>query len=133
MTEYTNILITNRLATGTTFAVVQDKHDEQVFVPARTLADLDVKAGDVVRALLVPNAREPERTKWMAVAARVDKKKTSLEILVDRIVADLTSEGMATVEELTDTMQATTQEIEDALAKAVSDGRVTREIVYVAA
>ena len=129
MTEYTNILITNRLATGTTFAVVQNNHSEQVFVPARSVADLHVQAGDVVKAVLVPNARDPERTKWLAVKVCVDTK-TKLDLLVDDIVSELRDDGSATLEELAYTLQVSTEEVEAALTKAIATGRVIREVVY---
>jgi len=64
------IVITNKLPTGTAFAVTLQTPAESVFVPGKVAAAARAEIGDRFMALLVPNVLEPSKTPWMA--ARID-------------------------------------------------------------
>jgi DNA-binding transcriptional ArsR family regulator len=62
-----NVIITNILPTGTTFAATQTSPSRAVFVPAHLAEPAGVVVGEEVRATLVPNTMHPERTPWLAI------------------------------------------------------------------
>lgn len=66
----TEIIITNRIDSGTTFAVTTEPNAEAVFVPAKVADSVRAEVGDRYIALLVPNVLRPDKTPWMA--ARLD-------------------------------------------------------------
>lgn len=66
----TEIILTNRIATGTAFAVLSDDMTQSVFVPAKIIAGLELSPGDRISAIIVPNSREPNKTPWMAVSVK---------------------------------------------------------------
>lgn len=64
------IVIVNKLVTGTAFGVTLSEPSEAVFVPGRVVEASNAEIGDKFVALLVPNTIKPDRTPWMA--ARID-------------------------------------------------------------
>jgi antitoxin component of MazEF toxin-antitoxin module len=91
----TDILITNILPTKTAFGIVADG-SEAVFIPSRVADAADVRIGQTVKALLVPNQTQPEKTPWMAVFIG---EKNDEDTLAEDIKADL-ERGPATAREV---------------------------------
>lgn len=91
----TNIIITNVLPTRTAFGVVADG-SEAVFIPSRVADAADVRIGQTVKALLVPNQTQPEKTPWMAVFIG---EKNDEDTLAEDIKTDL-ERGPATAFEV---------------------------------
>ena len=93
----TEIILTNRLATGTAFAVLADDMTQSVFVPAKLSAGLELSPGDKISAIIVPNNREPEKTPWIAVSIKaVASPQDSIEQM---IIEDL-SHGAGTAQQI---------------------------------
>lgn len=66
----TDLILTNRLTTGTAFAVLAEDMGQSVFIPAKIIAGLELSPGDKISAIIVPNSREPDKTPWMAVSIK---------------------------------------------------------------
>lgn len=64
--NHTEIIITHILQTKTSFGVRAD-NSEAVFIPGKVAVGSDIKTGQSVKALLIPNTNMPEKTPWMAV------------------------------------------------------------------
>lgn len=84
--DFTDITITNILASGTGFAVRNDDM-ASVFISSKVAAQVTLNVGDNMRAILVPNHREPERTPWQAV--RFEACGPAQHPIAARILEDL--------------------------------------------
>jgi len=90
----TPILITYILPTNTAFGVTAAHPHEAVFIPARVTEATGIVVDQEVDAILIPNAKDSERTPWMAV--RIEVKRTAgltAPSLEDRILEVLRDGG----------------------------------------
>ena len=93
----TELILTNRLATGTAFAVLADDMTQSVFVPAKIIAGIELSPGDKISAIIVPNSRGPNKTPWMAVSVKaVAPPEDNIE---EMILQDL-SHGAGTAQQI---------------------------------
>lgn len=128
------ILITNQLATGSSFALTTDTM-ENVFVPSKVTAERPVRPGQKVQAIVVPNMTHGHKTPWVAVAIVDDtpiqppqpqpRKDALAEFILDNL-----EQGRATVEEVASDLNMTDESVETKLAELVAAGRVVRLVCY---
>jgi hypothetical protein len=111
----TEIIITNKLATGTTFAVLASDMTQNVFIPSKLALDASLRPGQKVMAQIVPNMSQPEKTPWLAISLEIGLHAPSMD-LQDRIRGELEN-GPATVYDLAKMLDA---EIEDVQAELKS-------------
>lgn len=131
--QTSEVMIINRLDSGTTFATtVVD--NQQVFVPGKIASMLNVKVGELYKAVLIENTARPDKTPWMAI--RIDKidkvQPDDDEVFCDTILSDLVESGMATVE---DVAVATGYPLDRVVAKMqemARGGRIKRRTFYAA-
>lgn len=127
------ILITNQLATGSSFALTDDM--ENVFVPSKVTAEHPVRPGQKVQAIVVPNMTHGHKTPWVAVAIVDDtpiqppQPQPRKDALAEMIVANI-DQGRATVEEIAEDLDMTDESVEAKLAELVAAGRVVRLVCY---
>lgn len=127
------ILITNQLATGSSFALTEDM--ENVFIPSKVTAERPVRPGQKVQAIVVPNMTRPDRTPWLAVMIIDDtpiqppQSQPRKDALAEIIVANI-DQGRATVEEIAEDLNMTDESVEAKLAELVACGRVVRLVCY---
>jgi hypothetical protein len=106
------IIVTNRLQTGTTFAVRADAMTENIFIPSKLALEANVRPGMKIMANLVPNIQQPDKTPWLCIALHgSEKDATSDTSLRDRIRAEL-GNGAATVYELANALGAEVRDVE---------------------
>ena len=127
------ILITNQLATGSSFALTEEM--ENVFVPSKVTAERPVRPGQKVQAIVVPNMTHGHKTPWVAVAIVDDtpiqppqpqpRKDALAEFILDNL-----EQGRATVEEVASDLNMTDESVEAKLAELVAAGRVVRIVCY---
>ena len=110
----TDIIISNILPTHTGFGVVADNMHESVFIPSRVMHDANLRPGDRVSAMLVPNPTRPDKTPWLAVSLDVTQDKPAPRTLADKIREELES-GPATTIELAMFLDANSSEVQRAL------------------
>jgi hypothetical protein len=127
----TELIVTNRLATGTTFAVLASDMTQNVFIPSKLALDASLRPGQKVMAQIVPNMSQPEKTPWLAIsledAGPLPEKKQSLrDTLGAFILGNLQADGRATVEEIAEDMNMADDKIAAKLAELVAAGRVVR-------
>lgn len=126
--ETTEIIITNILPTRTGFAVIADSTHENVFIPSKLLHDTDIKLGQRVRAVLVPNATQPEKTPWLAVSifdfddTQVPAMRGSLE----KLILDDLKQGDGTAEEIARSIKMPIENVRAKLAEMSASGRIAR-------
>jgi hypothetical protein len=127
----TEIIITNKLATGTTFAVLSSDMTQNVFIPSKLALDASLRPGQKILAQIVPNMSQPEKTPWLAIsledAGPLPEQKQSLrDTLGAFILGNLQADGRATVEEIAEDMNMADEKIAAKLAELVAAGRVVR-------
>jgi hypothetical protein len=127
----TEILITNKLATGTTFAVLASDMTQNVFIPSKLALDASLRPGQKVMAQIVPNTSQPEKTPWLAISLEdvgplPEKKQSLRDTLAAFILGNLQADGRATVEEIAEDMNMADDKIAAKLAELVAAGRVVR-------
>lgn len=125
----TDIIISNILPTLTGFAVVADNMHESVFIPSRIMHDANLRPGDRVSAMLVPNPTRPDKTPWLAVSLMSDRGPapvSSRDTLAAFILGNLQADGRATVEEIAEDLNMADDKIAAKPAEMVADGRVVR-------
>jgi hypothetical protein len=127
----TEIIITNKLATGTTFAVLSSDMTQNVFIPSKLALDASLRPGQKIMAQIVPNMSQPEKTPWLAIsledAGPLPEQKQSLrDTLGAFILGNLQDDGRATVEEIAEDMNMADEKIAAKLAELVAAGRVVR-------
>jgi hypothetical protein len=106
----TEIIITNKLATGTTFAVLSSDMTQNVFIPSKLALDASLRPGQKVMAQIVPNMSQPEKTPWLAISLEGGLVAPSMD-LRDRIREEL-GNGAATVYELANALGAEVRDVE---------------------
>jgi hypothetical protein len=106
----TEILITNKLATGTTFAVLASDMTQNVFIPSKLALDANLRPGQKVMAQIVPNMTQPDKTPWLAISLESGLVAPSMD-LRDRIREEL-GNGAATVYELANALGAEVRDVE---------------------
>lgn len=121
----TNIIITNVLPTRTAFGIVADG-SEAVFIPSRVADAADVRIGKTVKALLVPNQTQPEKTPWMAVFIG---EKNDEDTLADDIKADL-ERGPATAKQVAKSINKPADMVARKMAEMNRKGDLVNDIVY---
>jgi hypothetical protein len=127
----TELVITNRLQTGTTFAVLSSDMTQNVFIPSKLALDTSLRPGQKVMAQIVPNMSQPEKTPWLAIsledAGPLPEQKQSLrDTLAAFILGNLQADGRATVEEIAEDMNMSDAAVAAKLSELVADGRVVR-------
>jgi hypothetical protein len=111
----TEILITNRLQTGTAFAVLADDMTQNVFIPSKLALDASLRPGQKVMAQIVPNISQPDKTPWLAISLE-DAGPLPEPTLADRIREEL-SNGPATSYELAKFINADVSDVEAELRR----------------
>jgi predicted Rossmann fold nucleotide-binding protein DprA/Smf involved in DNA uptake len=127
----TELVVTNRLATGTTFAVLASDMTQNVFIPSKLALDASLRPGQKILAQIVPNMSQPEKTPWLAIsledAGPLPEQKQSLrDTLGAFILGNLQADGRATVEEIAEDMNMSDAAVAAKLAELVAAGRVVR-------
>jgi hypothetical protein len=127
----TELIVTNRLQTGTTFAVLSSDMTQNVFIPSKLALDASLRPGQKILAQIVPNMSQPEKTPWLAIsledAGPLPEQKQSLrDTLGAFILGNLQADGRATVEEIAEDMNMSDAAVAAKLAELVAAGRVVR-------
>jgi hypothetical protein len=104
------IIVTNRLQTGTTFAVLSSDMTQNVFIPSKLALDASLRPGQKVMAQIVPNMSQPDKTPWLAISLEGGLVAPSMD-LRDRIREEL-GNGAATVYELANALGAEVRDVE---------------------
>ena len=104
------IIVTNRLQTGTAFAVLVDDMTQNVFIPSKLALDASLRPGQKILAQIVPNMSQPEKTPWLAISLEGGLVAPSMD-LRDRIREEL-GNGAATVYELANALGAEVRDVE---------------------
>jgi hypothetical protein len=107
----TEIIITNRLATGTTFAVLASDMTQNVFIPSKLALDASLRPGQKVMAQIVPNMSQPDKTPWLAISLEDGGPMLPVDNLADRIRAELEN-GPATVYDLAKMLDADIDDVQ---------------------
>lgn len=111
----TELIVTNRLATGTTFAVIASDMTQNVFIPSKLALDASLRPGQKVMAQIVPNMSQPEKTPWLAISLE-DAGPLPQPTLADRIREELAN-GPATSYELAKFIDADVSDVEAELRR----------------
>lgn len=129
--QTSEIMIINRLATGTAFAATVTDN-QNVFIPAKVAASLDAQVGQRFTAILIANTAHPDRTPWMAI--RIDPHQVSpvADELGKLILDDLSKGGMATVEEVADAVGEPVTVVVAKMQEMARAGLVKRRTFYAA-
>jgi len=122
----TEIIITNKLATGTTFAVLSSDMTQNVFIPSKLALDASLRPGQKILAQIVPNMSQPEKTPWLAISLEDAGPASRNDTLAAFILGNLQADGRATVEEIAEDMNMADDKIAAKLAELVAAGRVVR-------
>jgi hypothetical protein len=104
------IIVTNRLQTGTAFAVLSSDMTQNVFIPSKLALDASLRPGQKVMAQIVPNMTQPDKTPWLAISLEGALVAPSMD-LQDRIREEL-GNGAATVYELANALGAEVRDVE---------------------
>lgn len=101
--KYVEILITNILPSKTSFG--QTATGEQIFIPSAVSSGHDLEVGTFVKAMLVVNTMNPQKTPWLCIKIMKDEqtgdsKSEGDSSIADFIVNELSENGRATPEEL---------------------------------
>ncbi len=125
----TEIIITNKLATGTTFAVLSSDMTQNVFIPSKLALDASLRPGQKIMAQIVPNMSQPEKTPWLAIslqdAGPIQQPQSLRDTLAELIIDDLEG-GRATVSEIAEDLNMSDVSVANKLSELVADGRVVR-------
>jgi hypothetical protein len=111
----TELIVTNRLQTGTTFAVLSSDMTQNVFIPSKLALDASLRPGQKVMAQIVPNMSQPEKTPWLAISLE-DAGPLPQPTLADRIREELAN-GPATSYELAKFIDAEVSDVEAELRR----------------
>ena len=127
----TEIIMTNILPTGTGFAVLADDMNQSVFVPSKNIADMGLRPSDKVFATIVPNATHGHKTPWLAIAVHRDTKPALPALSVDaQLVLKYIEEGLATPDEIGESLNISDARLNDALAVLVERGKIVKVECY---
>ena len=85
---------------------------EQVFIPPHTLAGHSLRAGDVIKGVLVvnPSDRSAHGTPWMAVRLETGEE-TIAHVTDSNLAGDISARDNAVLETISENVYATTAEI----------------------
>jgi hypothetical protein len=126
----TELIVTNRLQTGTTFAVLSSDMTQNVFIPSKLALDASLRPGQKILAQIVPNMSQPEKTPWLAIsledAGPIQPPQSLRDTLAAFILGNLQADGRATVEEIAEDMNMSDAVVAAKLAELVTAGRVVR-------
>jgi hypothetical protein len=122
------ILITNQLATGSAFALTES--NENVFIPSKVMIGKNVRPGEKVQAIVVPNMTRPDRTPWLAVSILEAATVSRDDTLTAFILGNLQADGRATVEEIAEDMNMSDAVVAATLAEMVASGQLVRLTCY---
>ena len=111
----TELIVTNRLQTGTTFAVLSSDMTQNVFIPSKLALDASLRPGQKVMAQIVPNMSQPDKTPWLAISLE-DAGPLPQPTLADRIREELAN-GPATSYELAKFIDADVSDVEAELRR----------------
>jgi hypothetical protein len=126
----TEIIITNKLATGTTFAVLSSDMTQNVFIPSKLALDASLRPGQKILAQIVPNMSQPEKTPWLAISLDDAAPVSRNDTLGALILGNLQADGRATVEEIAGDMDMSDAVVAAKLAELVKSGDVVRLTCY---
>jgi len=114
--EPTEVIVTNILPTGTSFGVLASDMTQNVFIPSKLALETGLRPGQKVMASVVPNAQQPEKTPWLAIALHdsLPAPETQQKTLADKIREELES-GPATTNELAHFLKVNSSEMQRAL------------------
>lgn len=128
--DFTDITITNILASGTGFAVRNDDLTS-VFISSKVAAQVTLNVGDTMSAILAPNHREHDRTPWQALKFEqgVPPAASTQDLLYARVRAEL-ERGEATADELAHDMGASVQDVVDVLLRMRARGEIETQTLY---
>ena len=112
--EPTEVIVTNILPTGTSFGVLASDMTQNVFIPSKLALETGLRPGMKVMASVVPNAQQPEKTPWLAIALHDSLPAPAPKTLADKIRDELES-GPATTIELAQFLGANSDEVQRAL------------------
>ena len=121
----TDILITNILPTKTAFGIVANG-SETVFIPSRVAVAANVRIGQTVTAMLVPNQTQPEKTPWLAIYVG---DELQADTLAAEIKADL-ERGPATAKQVAKSIDAPLDMVERKMAEMNQAGLLKSEPLY---
>jgi hypothetical protein len=107
----TELIVTNRLATGTTFAVLASDMTQNVFIPSKLALEAVLRPGQRVMAQIVPNMSQPEKTPWLAISLEDGGPMLQNDRLADRIRGELEN-GPATVYDLAKVLGVHVRDVE---------------------
>lgn len=71
--DYQEIIVTNKIDSGTAFATTLRDPAEAVFIPGKVATASAIEVGGRYMALLAPNVMRPDKTPWMAVRINPDR------------------------------------------------------------
>ena len=111
----TELIVTNRLQTGTTFAVLASDMTQNVFIPSKLALDASLRPGQKILAQIVPNMSQPDKTPWLAISLE-DAEPLPQPTLADRIRDELAN-GPATSYELAKFINADVSDVEAELRR----------------
>ena len=120
------IMITNKLHTGTAFAVLADDMTQNVFIPSKLALDANLRPGQKVQAIVVPNMTRPDRTPWLAVSILDAAPAPQEDALAEMILDLIESDGRGTVEEIATSLNMSDAKISAKLSELAASGQVVR-------
>jgi hypothetical protein len=126
------IIITNRLPTGTTFAV-RASDSTGVFVPGKVADACALRAGERVMATLVPNSSRPERTPWVAVfidRAALSSQESEMADSIDSAVKASLEAGMLNMAEIIAEVGCRPMQVVEAVTRLVDLGQIKTKTFY---
>lgn len=120
------IMITNKLHTGTAFAVLADDMTQNVFIPSKLALDANLRPGQKVQAIVVPNMTRPDRTPWLAVSILDDAPAPQDDALAEMILDTIAFDGRGTVEEIATSLNMADAKISAKLSELAASGQLVR-------
>jgi hypothetical protein len=127
--DLTEIIVTNVLPTGSSFAVMADDMTQNIFIPSKNTAERPVRPGERLQAIVVPNMTHGHKTPWMAVKliddTPIQQPQPARDGLADWILDNL-KQGRASVEEIAEDLNMSDAIVAAKLAELVADFRVVR-------
>jgi len=108
------IYVTNCLPTGTSFGVLASDMTQNVFIPSKLALETGLRPGMKVMASVVPNAQQPEKTPWLAIALHDSLPTPEQKTLAEKIRDELKG-GAATTIELAHFLNVNSSEVQRAL------------------
>jgi len=134
--QLTEIMITNILPTGTTFAVLAEDMTQAVFIPSKLSLQAGLQQSMTVGAIIVPNLAHPDKTPWVAI--KIDRGSKQIEMpvadddLADMILTDLREGGMATSDTVADGIDCPTLSVMAKMQEMERRGLIHRRVYYAA-